>query len=182
MTHNDEETSFSDAYRSEILNKGQEKEKSPFPKIISILLLSIGVSAISIFGYNHLTSDEKKVEISQHENIKKVQETQENTLPEPVDSMIDNVEDLESMESSQVEATPIPTPIATPTSNHNDIDQIANQMKLELSKELDKKSVSSSKKIETASETEQAQKKQKGEEIYMQQLRELSEEINREAI
>ncbi len=190
MTHNDEETSFSDAYRSEILNKGQEKEKSPFPKIISILLLIVAISAISIFGYNYLTDsttsiESKQKKISQQEKNEKVEDIKKDTLPVPVDSMIDNVEDLEDMESSKIEPTPIPIPtltpepIFTPTSKKNDIDQIANQMKLELSKELDKTNNTSSKKIDP---TPIAPQTQKGEALYMEQLRKLSDEINREAI
>ena len=139
MTDNDEEEkSFVDAYRSEILNKGQEKEESPLPKIISIVALVIVVSIISIVGYNYFSSDEKHIDKKQEalpveKKHEKTKEIEEEALPVPVESMIDNIEDLESMESLNIE--PVPTAISTPTpSNNNDIDQIANQMKLELSK------------------------------------------------
>lgn len=191
IPHNDEETSFSEAYRSEILNGGKEKEKTVLPKLISILLLMIVVSVMSIFGYNYFTSSSTKSSVvtepnqeqmSQDEERKKVKEIQkieETSLPLPAESMmIDNIEDLEIIEPAKVttvETTP------TATKSDNDFDQIAKEMKLELSKELDKKSNTSVKKIESTPTVAPPQT-QKGEEMYMKQLRELSKEINREAI
>ena len=192
IPHNDdEETSFSEAYRSEILNGGKEKEKTVLPKLISILLLMVVVSVMSIFGYNYFTRSSTKSSVvtethqekmSQDEERKKVKEIQKIEesslpLPPPESMMIDNIEDLEIIEPAKVttvEATP------TATKSDNDFEQIANEMKLELSKALDKKSNTSVKKIESTPVA--PPQTQKGEEIYMKQLRELSQEINREAI
>jgi len=192
IPHNDEETSFAEAYRSEILNGGKEQEKTALSKLISILLLMIVVSVMSIFGYNYFTSSSTKSSVitepnqeqmSQDKEPKKVKEIQKIEepslpLPPPESMMIDNIEDLEIIEPAKVttvEATP------TATKSDNDFDQIANEMKLELSKELDKKSNTSIKKVESTP-TVAPPKTQKGEEMYMEQLRELSQEISREAI
>jgi len=191
IPHNDEETSFAEAYRSEILNGGKEQEKTALSKLISILLLMIVVSVMSIFGYNYFTSSSTKSSVVTEPNqeqmsqdkepkkVKEIQKIEEPSLPLPAESMmIDNIEDLEIIEPAKVttvEATP------TATKSDNDFDQIANEMKLELSKELDKKSNTSIKKVESTPPVAPPQT-QKGEEVYMEQLRELSQEINREAI
>jgi len=187
VEHNDEEKSFSDAYRSEILDKGEVKKDSIFPKLISILLLIILISAISIFGYkyfNNSTSitthlpknvvEESVVEksIIKKEDRKEYQEKdiQEVSLPKE-SMMIDNIDEIEILETAPEDVV---KPL--PTTKKNDIDQIANQMKLELAKELDKSGdFTPEEKIKTAPSSPQIQK---GEDIYMKQLEELSHEIN----
>ena len=182
-THNDEEASFSDAYRSEILDKGNVKEERFLPKLISILLLIIIISAISIFGYKYfdnknsitIQSDKKEIveKVVEPVAIEKKEEIEESALPKE-SMMIDDIEGLELMEAAQVTEVE-PTPEAT----KNDIDQIANQMKLELAKELDIQSKTPSKeKQESISPTSQ---RQKGEELYMKELEELSREIEGDA-
>ena len=174
----DEEKSFAEAYRSEILDKGKEKEKSILPKLISILLSIVVISVISIFGYNYLTGTNKSIPLreTKQEVSKKVEEIKKvknDSLPTSM--MIDHVGDLEHSkpikEVIRVESTP------TATNNNNNINHIANQIKLEISKELDKENGTSSKKIESTPIAPQ-----KGEEIYMEKLRELSKQIDREAI
>ena len=182
-THNDEGASFSDAYRSEILDKGNVKEERFLPKLISILLLVIVISSISIFGYKYfnnknsitIQADKKEIVEKKVEDVvtEKKEEIDESGLPKE-SMMIDDIEGLELMEAAHVtEVEP------TPEAAKNDIDQIANQMKLELAKELDMESQTPPKgKQESTSSTSQ---RQKGEELYMKELEELSREIEGDA-
>ncbi|MCK5855338.1 MAG: hypothetical protein KAG56_08955 [Sulfurovaceae bacterium] len=182
-TDQEEETSFSEAYRSEILNKGKTKEESIFPKLFSIVSLVILISAISIFGYNYINKEttttvvEKEVviepKVQKEASLKEIVEE----LPLPSESMmIDDIAELDIIEAAQAQKIN-PTPMTS--KSDTDIDQIANQMKLELAKELDMKSDTPSQEQEQET-TLLTPQKQKGEEIYMEQLRELSDEIDRE--
>jgi hypothetical protein len=182
---NNNEKSFSDAYRSEILdNNSNKKEESSLKKLMFILLLVVLISTVSILTYkyfsgntpqhntNEVTVDRKVIEEKQKDLQ---EELTEDTLPQStaMESMlIEDIESLEIMEAAQAKEM-----IPTPTANKNDIDNIAEQMKLEIAKELDKKNrpseEESSKK--TAPLTPQVQK---GEDLYLKQLAELSKEID----
>ncbi len=183
---NNNEKSFSDAYRSEILdNNSNKKEESSLKKLMFILLLVVLISTVSILTYkyfsgntpqhntNEVTVDRKVIEEKQKDLQ---EELTEDTLPQStaMESMlIEDIESLEIMEAAQAKEM-----IPTPTANKNDIDNIAEQMKLEIAKELDKKNrpseEESSKK--TAPLTPQVQK---GEDLYLKQLAELSKEIDK---
>ena len=186
ITDNNEEKSFSDAYRSEILNNNSNKEEGTlFKKLIFILLLMVLISAVSIFGYKYLNSSPSQNSTTINENkpidsspiatpSKKVIEEQKKE-PLPTESMmIDNFEDLEIIEPAKVSKVE-----PTPTAIKNDIDNIAEQMKLELSKELDKKSTTYIEE-DTPNSTLLTPQGQKGEELYMKQLADLSREIDGE--
>jgi hypothetical protein len=182
---NNNEKSFSDAYRSEILdNNSNKKEESSLKKLMFTLLLVVLISTVSILTYkyfsgntpqhntNEVTVDRKVIEEKQKDLQ---EELTEDTLPQStaMESMlIEDIESLEIMEAAQAKEM-----IPTPTANKNDIDNIAKQMKLEIAKELDKKNrpseEESSKK--TAPLTPQVQK---GEDLYLKQLAELSKEID----
>jgi cell division protein FtsL len=183
---NNNEKSFSDAYRSEILdNNSNKEEESSLKKLMFILLLVVLISTVSILTYkyfsgntpqhntNEVTVDRKVIEEEQKDLQ---EELTEDTLPQStaMESMlIEDIESLEIMEAAQAKEM-----IPTPTANKNDIDNIAEQMKLEIAKELDKKNrpseEESSKK--TAPLTPQVQK---GEDLYLKQLAELSKEIDK---
>ena len=189
-TDNDDEKSFSDAYRSEILdNNSNKKEEPSLKKLMFILLLVVIISTVSILIYkyfNDKTPHYGKIEtrsettvrakITEKEQNKLVQEElTEDSLPQStaMESML--IEDIESLEI--MEAARLRERVPTPTAKKNEIDNIAEQMKLEIAKELDKKNSSTSKEniIETVPLAPQVQK---GEDLYLKQLAELSKEID----
>lgn len=188
----EEEKSFSDTYRSEILNNNNnEKEDiSLFKKIIFTLLLVATISTISIFSYKYFNGNNNGNNYVSHQKSNIVQEsdyTEPATIPkkeiieeqkdEPIQDalptesmMIDNVDDL-------IEAARVTKIEPLPTSSKNDINNIAEQMKLEIAKELDKKN---SIPIEETKPIPLTSQKQKGEDIYMKELEDLSREIDGE--
>ena len=193
----EEEKSFSDTYRSEILNNknNEEEDISLFKKIIFTLLLVAIISTISIFSYKYFNGNNNGSSYVNHQKSNIVQEsdyTKPATIPkkeiieeqkdEPIQDalptesmMIDNVDDL-------IEAARVTKIEPLPTSSKNDINDIAEQMKLEIAKELDKKNsipIEETKLEETKPIPLTAQK-QKGEDIYMKELEDLSREIDGE--
>ena len=188
----EEEKSFSDTYRSEILNNNNnEKEDiSLFKKIIFTLLLVATISTISIFSYKYFNGNNNGNNYVSHQKSNIVQEsdyTKPATIPkkeiieeqkdEPIQDalptesmMIDNIDDL-------IEAARVTKIEPLPTSSKNDINNIAEQMKLEIAKELDKKN---SIPIEETKPIPLTSQKQKGEDIYMKELEDLSREIDGE--
>ncbi len=160
-SHN-EETSFSEAYKSQILNPSEEEdEKSSLPKILGIIVLMILISGLSIFGYNYINKD-------------KPQEPQEEIVLPESSMMIDHIDDLEEEPTKKNESK---LPSTSGNSDEKNIENTANQVKIELSKELDKEqkttpSKGNQKVISTST--------QKGEDTYLEQLAELSKEIDGE--
>lgn len=187
---NDNEKSFSDAYRSEILdNNSNKKEEPSLKKLMFILLLVVLISTVSILVYKYFsgntpphnrseaTIETKMIEEEQKELAQEA--LTEDNLPQStaMESMI--IEDVESLEI--MEAARVKEMIPTPTANKNDIDNIAEQMKLEIAKELDKKNSSSnSHSLEENSKESLpvSPQLQKGEDLYLRQLAELSKEID----
>jgi hypothetical protein len=148
------------------------------------LLLVVLISTVSILTYkyfsgntpqhntNEVTVDRKVIEEKQKDLQ---EELTEDTLPQStaMESMlIEDIESLEIMEAAQAKEM-----MPTPTANNNDINSIAEQMKLEIAKELDKKDRQSAEESskKTAPLTPQVQK---GEDLYLKQLAELSKEID----
>jgi len=158
----DEETSFADAYKSQILNPtDEEEEKSTLPKIIGIIILVLLISGLSIYGYKYINDKKTDESVTQKEPA----------LP-PSSMMIDNIEDLESEEiKSNTKTVPSTKPV-----EHENIEKIADKVKIELSKELDQAQKEAPKKQEKTLSTS----KQKGEDTYLEQLAELSKEIDGE--
>ncbi len=179
--------SFSDAYRSEILdNNSNKKEESSLKKLMFILLLVVFISTVSILTYKYFSGNtppqntrEATVEtkVTKEELIQ--EELTEDNLPQStaMESMIlEDVESLEIMEAARVKEM-----IPTPNANKNDIDNIAEQMKLEISKELNRKNSSSnihSLEKNSKESLPLSPQLQKGEDLYLKQLAELSKEIN----
>ena len=170
-----EETSFAEAYKSQILNPSEEEEESSsLPKIIGIALLMLLISGISIYGYKYINSnkvEEKAVEIEE-----------ESALPQSP-MMIDNIEDLKS-ELPEADTPPVEVKVEKPTSTskpktiatEESVESIADKVKIELSKEIDKESGHTTTKAST--EPEKSPSTQKGEDTYLEQLAELSKEID----
>ncbi len=157
----EEETSFADAYKSQILNPSdEEEEKSSLPKIIGIIVLILLISGLSIYGYKYI-------------NDNQIDQTSEEAALPPSSMMIDNIEDLESDEAKGGDTKTLPI---TPHSEDENIDNIADKVKIELSKEIEKTQKEEPKK----SEKPLSSSIQKGEDTYLEQLAELSKEIDGE--
>ncbi len=161
----DEETSFSEAYKSQILNPSEEEDKkSSLPKILGIIVLMLLISGLSIFGYNYVNNDKNKPKATPQEEI---------ALPES-SMMIDHIDDLEEEPAKKDDNKSLA--ISTNTDEKN-IENTANQVKIELSKELDKENkinpIKNNQKVISTST-------QKGEDTYLEQLAELSKEIDGE--
>jgi len=159
----DEESSFAEAYKSQILNPSDEdEERSIIPKIIGIVVLIALISGLSIFGYQYINQQKQE------------ESSEEPDLPPP-SMMIDHIEELD-------EPTPNPSP-KLPLSHKADrevkgesVTEIADKVKIELSKELDQAKSTQT----TTEEVKLSVSKQKGEDTYLEQLAELSKEIDGE--
>ncbi|MCH9739857.1 MAG: hypothetical protein K0U38_03315 [Epsilonproteobacteria bacterium] len=164
LQNNDEETSFSEAYKSQILNDSSSDEQSnTFLKIIIILGLVAIILGLGIYGYQYITESKEA-------------EKSESAAPAlPKAAMLDNIEELEE-EAAKEEVSIDENSSATETSQ-KDMEQIANEVKEELAKEIDKEesSLPVSKSIEAPKVSTQ-----KGEDTYLEQLAELSKEIDGE--
>jgi len=161
-SNHDEETSFAEAYKSQILNPSDEEEEtSSLPKILGIVLLVVLISGLSIFGYKYINQEETPPK-------PKVEEIE---LPQ-APMMIDNIDDLEDEEPTSIE----PTSEAKERPKSKNIDAIADQVKIELSKEIEK----TQDKATAPKSEKRLTPTQKGEETYLEQLAELSKEIDGE--
>jgi len=150
---NKEEISFADAYKSQILNKDDEEETSSKNLIIILLLVAI-VIGLSIFGYIYM-SKMSQSEV-QNSEVKKVKVIKEITEEEPPKSnMLNNINELIDEE---------------PTEERN-LDN----------SEIDTSKNSNTKKDKVEVKENKKGVKQKGEETYLEQLAELSKEIDGEA-
>jgi uncharacterized protein HemX len=150
-TNNEEnETSFTEAYRSQILNGDNNTEDKSSKNLIIILLLVIIVVALGIFGYNYLSQDNHTEDTKiAKESIKEEPIKEEEVIEPPESTMLNNINELlEEDESNNTE------------------EETANTIKLE----AEKKSLKKEKKID----------KQKAEDTYLEQLAELSKEIDGE--
>jgi len=150
---NKEEISFADAYKSQILNKNDEEETSSKNLIIILLLVAI-VIGLSIFGYIYM-SKMSQSEV-QNSEVKKVKVIKEITEEEPPKSnMLNNINEL--------------------------IDEEPTEEKNLDNSEIDTSKNSNTKKDKVEVKENKKGVKQKGEETYLEQLAELSKEIDGEA-
>ena len=178
VNRHDEETSFAEAYKSQILNPpDEEEETSSLPKILGILLLMVLISGLSIFGYKYITQNQA----STPPPIEEIE------LPQgPM--MIDNIEDLEEPEPTSSHEKPhspkvsnkpsTPQPETQVQREPKNIDTIADQVKIELSKEIDR--AQANQQSIALVPKPHLSPSQKGEDTYLEQLAELSKEIDGE--
>jgi hypothetical protein len=148
---NEEELSFADAYKSQILNNKNDDDESSSKNLIIILLLIAIVIGLSIFGYIYMS----KISQTESKNIetKKVKVIEEIKEEEPPKSdMLNNIDELMDEESTDKKD------IAKPEADVSSVD---------------KKAEKTEPKVEN-------KPKQKGEETYLEQLAELSKEIDGE--
>ncbi|SFV56981.1 hypothetical protein MNB_SV-12-192 [hydrothermal vent metagenome] len=163
-TNDEEETSFAEAYRSQILNKDEDTEEKSSKNLIIIFILVIIVSALSIFGYRYL-SENSQTETIKEKPIKEVVEEEEPIKP-PESMMLNNINDLLEEESADI-------PKETTQKEESTLDETADSVKIEMAKELNE-----TKKAEEVEEKKTSKKK--GEDTYLEQLAELSKEIDGE--
>ena len=156
----EEETSFTEAYRSQILNKDDDIEDVSSRNLIIILVLVIIVVALGIFGYSYLfqNSQTESTEIIKEKKPIKDEEpvTEEEVIEPPESTMLNNISELMDEEES----------------NTTEQDKGSDSIKLEME---EKSSPKETKKVE-----EKKTAKQKGEDTYLEQLAELSKEIDGE--
>ncbi len=141
--NNEEEISFADAYKSQILNKDDDDERESSNIIIILLLIAI-IIGLSIFGYMYMSkTSQTKEEIG--ENVKVIEEITEEEPPKS--DMLNNIDELIDENST--------------SSNQDKVKTI----------DIEKKNI----------KVEKKELKQKGEETYLEQLAELSKEIDGES-
>jgi uncharacterized protein HemX len=151
----EDETSFSEAYRSQILNKDDDIEEESSKNLIVILVLVIIVVALGIFGYSYLSKNNQtevvKKESIKEESIKEEPTTEEEVIEPPESMMLNNISELMDEEEG---------------SNSTEQNKSSDSIKIEMEKETTPK--------------EKKTSKQKGEDTYLEQLAELSKEIDGE--
>jgi len=148
---NDEEgeTSFSEAYRSQILNKDDIEEESS-KNLIIISILVITVVALGLVGYSYVSNnsqEEPTKEIIKDKSTQELPVEQEESMEPPESTMLNNIDEL----TDETE------------SDKSELEKTADSVKEELSKEEEKKTT-----------------KKRAEDTYLEQLAELSKEIDGE--
>jgi len=147
---NNEEIGFADAYKSQILNPDDEDDTTSKNLIIILLLIAI-IIGLSIFGYIYMSKTMQTEKQKNIKEIKAVEEVSEEIEP-PKSQMLNNIDELEENgEPMDTEGVDMP----------EDVKNI---------------------KIEEKSEVKEVKQesKQKGEETYLEQLADLSKEIDGE--
>jgi len=192
----DNEADFCESYKSQILNNNSNETESSFNTILKtliiILLLAI-IVGLSIYGYNYLMNKPvansgksmppSSIQISDDELKVTLEEPKESVAP--VETVAKPVE-KEMLKEPEV----INVPVTSQTSE-SDIDQIANALKLSIAADEEKKNDIINEKIdeETLDNMESEVVDEKNLEVplasspeakYLEELAELSKEIDKE--
>lgn len=151
-SENNEEIGFADSYKSQILNPDIEEERTSKNLIIILLLIAI-IIGLSIFGYIYIS---KTIQTNSQENIDKnvkvIQEVQEEVK-----------EEIEPPKSQML----------------NNIDELEeNSEPIDLKGEIPKEIENI--KIDDEKPEVKTEVKKKAEETYLEQLADLSKEIDGE--
>ncbi|CAA6805106.1 MAG: Unknown protein [uncultured Sulfurovum sp.] len=182
------ETDFCESYKSEILGTTATKKQSSFfstlLKLLTILILLGMIIAISIYGYNYFINSKKN----------------ENTILPPIsvqisddDLVVELEEEKEELVKPLVEQTEINESKA-PLNEEKDIDQIANDVKIDIAKSESIEKNQTQKSVEEKTvlkkETEDIEPKVEVENLevptvvpeakYLEELADLSKEIDKE--
>ena len=148
----EDEADFCEAYKSEILSNASSEEISSFntlSKILTILLLLIIIVAVSIYGYNYMMKEGS------------------DSLPP---SSVQMVEDDELIVTHEEE---VPVETMPPQIEESDIDKMAKEVELAISKSENNKS--NEKKIENPLKVPTRTQAE-----YLEELAKLSEEIDKD--
>jgi len=150
--NNTEETGFADAYKSQILNPDDEDDTTSKNLIIILLLVAI-IIGLSIFGYIYMskTTQTQSQENIDKKEVKAIEEVKEEIEP-PKSQMLNNIDELE--ENSE--------PMDTKG--------------IDLPKEVENIKIDEKPEVKEVKQ----EPKQKDEETYLEQLADLSKEIDGE--
>jgi len=150
--NNTEETGFADAYKSQILNPDDEDDTTSKNLIIILLLVAI-IIGLSIFGYIYMskTTQTQSQEKIDKKEVKAIEEVKEEIEP-PKSQMLNNIDELE--ENSE--------PMDTKG--------------IDLPKEVENIKIDEKPEVKEVKQ----EPKQKDEETYLEQLADLSKEIDGE--
>ena len=206
----EDEIDFCESYKSQILNNGTEEKSSSLGtvlKISTILLLLAVIIALSIYGYNyfmHQNSSKNTVPIPplsiqiSDEDLKVIDESSDETqeVQKPMTKEENSNETLETQNPLKeekvipivTEETPsVKKAIGSSSTHESDIDKIANNMKIAIAKAEEKnkniveKSTSSNTKKEISEEESlKVPVPHSPEAKYLEDLADLSKEIDRE--
>jgi len=181
---NDQTESFSEAYKSQILNHDDDVEEKSSKNIIIILTLVVVILGLGIFGYTYLSETKKTTESTETMNEDSSDESEELATP-PESTMLNNISELTEEDDSEEKSNPkevlqevsVPKaePIDTKKETISEMDEIADNVKLEIAKELSDEDLTDNKKEVTPPPVSS---NQKAEDTYLEQLAELSKEID----
>jgi len=151
--NNTEETGFADAYKSQILNPDNEDDTTSKNLIVILLLVAI-VIGLSIFGYIYI-SKTTQIQSQEKKEVKAIEEVKEEIEP-PKSQMLNNIDELE--ENSE--------PMDTKG--------------IDLPKEVENIKIDEKPEVKEVKQEVKQKIKQKDEETYLEQLADLSKEIDGE--
>ena len=149
--NNTEETGFADAYKSQILNPDDEEDTTSKNLIIILLLVAI-IIGLSIFGYIYMSKQTQNQENIDKREVKAIDEVKKEEIEPPKSQMLNNIDELEE-NSEPMDTKGVDMP--------KEVENIKIDEKPEV-KEVKQKN------------------KQKAEETYLEQLADLSKEIDGE--
>jgi len=170
----EDEADFCEAYKSQILNNDTEERESPIGSIVIILLLLAMIIALSIFGYNYII-ETKSGSVESQTLVKSVSDdelkvTSEVVAPPPPTT--------NKVKAEEIKKTVVKSLNDLPKSESLDINDLADQVKIDMSEnEEENDSSKESKKIEKTIApvlTDSIESK------YIEDLAKLTEEIDRE--
>jgi len=170
----EDEADFCEAYKSQILNNDTEERESPIGSIVIILLLLAMIIALSIFGYNYIM-ETKSGSVESQTLVKSVSDdelkvTSEVVAPPPSTT--------NKVKAEEIKKTVVKSLNDLPKSESLDINDLADQVKIDMSEnEEENDSSKESKKIEKTIVpvlTDSIESK------YIEDLAKLTEEIDRE--
>jgi hypothetical protein len=160
-----EDTGFAEAYRSQILNKDDDIEDPSSKNLIIISILIVVVLALGIFGYKYIVDDGNSKTIKEIEDKKESIIVEEEPVVPPESMMLNNISELKDEADMPKGATEKVT---------SELDDMADSVKIEMAKELgdDKEKKDEITKPQSANK--------KAEDTYLEQLADLSKEIDGE--
>jgi hypothetical protein len=188
----EDEADFCEAYKSQILNDNLEEDESSITSILTILLLLMIIIALSIYGYNYFMNSDGNTStppasaqmIDDDELKVKVEEL-------PVSPMIKE----KVAKSKEEEKALVKSDIVPPKSNSLDldIDQMADEVKIAISKNEAEENLSSKNKTKKSAPSVEGTKPTYVEELanessierdeksaYIRELEKLTAEIDKE--
>jgi len=163
----EDEADFCESYKSQILNNDTEERESPIASILIILLLLVMIIALSIFGYNYITDNKNSVDSSI--SVKSISD-EELKVTEVAHIPVKEVK-------KEIKEIPVKALSELPKSESIDVNDLADKIKIDMSKNEEvKDSSKESKKVEEPLPivTDSIESK------YIEDLAKLTEEIDKE--